>query len=90
MVQPVHYISRKSVWSFRSELAHINYLYLLTQPIYRYLTDLQLKLNNEDMSPRGIWRFFKAKKISDNIGAFQQQVQAVKEDFLVGGLLSSI
>ncbi|PBK92934.1 hypothetical protein ARMGADRAFT_1030399 [Armillaria gallica] len=48
-----------------------------------YLTDLQLKLNNEDMSPRGIWRFFKAKKISNNIGAFQQQVQAVKEDFLI-------
>ncbi len=50
------------------------------------MTELLSKLNSERRS-RGIRRVLKAKKISDDISAYRQQVQAIKEDFLVGGLL---
>ncbi|PBK80338.1 hypothetical protein ARMGADRAFT_1092356 [Armillaria gallica] len=48
-----------------------------------YLADLLSKLNSEDRSLRGIQRFFKAKKISDDINGYWKQVQATKEDFLI-------
>ncbi len=79
------HIFRISVWNFKSELLHGSYLYLLT-PIYSYMTELLSKLNSERRS-RGIRRVLKAKKISDDISAYRQQVQAIQEDFLVGGLL---
>ncbi|KAK0196391.1 hypothetical protein F5146DRAFT_994334 [Armillaria mellea] len=47
-----------------------------------YMTELLLQLNSERRS-RGIRRILKAKKISDDISAYRQQVQAVKEDFLI-------
>ncbi len=85
MDQLARHIFRISVWNFKSELLHVSYLYLLT-PIYSYMTELLSKLNSERRS-RGIRRVLKAKKISDDISAYRQQVQAIKEDFLVGGLL---
>ncbi len=51
------------------------------------MTELLSELNNECRS-RGIRRILKAKKISDDINAYRQRVQAIKEDFVVGGLLS--
>ncbi len=51
------------------------------------MTELLSELNNERRS-RGIRRILKVKKISDDINAYRQRVQAIKEDFLVGGLLS--
>ncbi|KAK0443638.1 hypothetical protein EV421DRAFT_528643 [Armillaria borealis] len=47
-----------------------------------YLDDLLSKLNKESKS-RGIRRFLKAKKISDDISAYKQRVQTAKEDFLI-------
>ncbi|KAK0430546.1 hypothetical protein EV421DRAFT_276848 [Armillaria borealis] len=47
-----------------------------------YMTELLSKLNNERRS-RGIRRVLKAKKISDDISAYRQRVQAAKEDFLI-------
>ncbi|PBK80326.1 hypothetical protein ARMGADRAFT_1092341 [Armillaria gallica] len=51
-----------------------------------YMTELLSKLNNECRSC-GIQWVLKAKKISDDISAYWQQVQAVKEDFLVWDLI---
>ncbi|KAK0442011.1 uncharacterized protein EV420DRAFT_1082676 [Desarmillaria tabescens] len=48
-----------------------------------YMTDLLSKLNSEKRSPRGIRRFFRAKKISDDISTYRQRIQTVKEDFLI-------
>ncbi len=79
------HIFRIFVWSFRSKSTHVSYHYLLT-PIYSYMTELLSKLNSERRSRR-IRRVLKAKKISDDISAYRQRVQAIKEDFLVGGLL---
>ncbi|PBK79385.1 hypothetical protein ARMGADRAFT_1172416 [Armillaria gallica] len=47
-----------------------------------YMTELLSKLNSERRS-RGIRRVLKAKKISDDISAYRQRVQAIKEDFLI-------
>ncbi|KAK0472746.1 hypothetical protein IW261DRAFT_1506717 [Armillaria novae-zelandiae] len=47
-----------------------------------FLSDLLSKLNNESKS-RGIRRLLKAKKISEEISAYRQRVQAAKEDFLI-------
>ncbi|SJL18257.1 uncharacterized protein ARMOST_21842 [Armillaria ostoyae] len=47
-----------------------------------YMTELLSKLNNERRL-RGIRRVLKAKKISDDISAYRQRVQAAKEDFLI-------
>ncbi|KAK0239397.1 hypothetical protein EDD85DRAFT_949250 [Armillaria nabsnona] len=47
-----------------------------------YMTELLSKLDNERRS-RGIRRILKAKKISDDISAYRQRVQAIKEDFLI-------
>ncbi len=57
--------------------------------VLRYLNDLLSKLNKEG-KPNGIQHLLKAKKISDDISAYRQRVQTAKEDFLVGGLLSSL
>ncbi len=56
--------------------------------VLRYLNDLLSKLNKEGKA-RGIRRLLKTKKISEDISAYKQQVQAAKEDFLVGRFLSS-
>ncbi|KAK0211620.1 hypothetical protein IW262DRAFT_1301561 [Armillaria fumosa] len=45
-------------------------------------TKLLAKLNSERRS-HGIRRILKAKKISDDISAYRQRVQAIKEDFLI-------
>ncbi|KAK0431065.1 hypothetical protein EV421DRAFT_201476 [Armillaria borealis] len=47
-----------------------------------FLNDLLSKLNKESKS-RGIRRFLKAKKISDDISAYKKRVQMAKEDFLI-------
>ncbi|KAK0443641.1 hypothetical protein EV421DRAFT_1735758 [Armillaria borealis] len=47
-----------------------------------YLNGLLSKLNKEG-KPRGIRRLLKAKKISDDISAYKEQVQTAKEDFLI-------
>ncbi|KAK0227482.1 hypothetical protein EDD85DRAFT_975149 [Armillaria nabsnona] len=47
-----------------------------------YLDNLLSKLNKETRL-RGIRRLLKAKKISDDISAYRQRVQAAKEDFLI-------
>ncbi|KAK0451259.1 uncharacterized protein EV420DRAFT_730027 [Desarmillaria tabescens] len=48
-----------------------------------YMTDLLSKLNSEKRSPRRIRRFFRAKKISDDISTYRLRIQATKEDFLI-------
>ncbi|KAK0186764.1 hypothetical protein F5146DRAFT_1067326, partial [Armillaria mellea] len=47
-----------------------------------FLNDLLSKLNKES-NPSRIRRLFTAKKISDDITSYRQQVQTVKEDFLI-------
>ncbi|PBK81769.1 hypothetical protein ARMGADRAFT_1091000 [Armillaria gallica] len=47
-----------------------------------YLNDLLSKLNKEG-KPSRIQHLLKAKKISDDISAYRQQVQMAKEDFLI-------
>ncbi len=61
-------------------------IYTCPCQLYSYMTELLSKLNSECRSC-GIRRVLKAKKISDDISTYQQRVQAIKEDFLVGGLL---
>ncbi|SJL12476.1 uncharacterized protein ARMOST_15903 [Armillaria ostoyae] len=47
-----------------------------------YLNDLLSKLNKEG-KPSGIRRLLKAKKISEDISAYRQRVQAAKDNFLI-------
>ncbi|PBK71092.1 hypothetical protein ARMSODRAFT_63304 [Armillaria solidipes] len=47
-----------------------------------YLNDLLSKLNKEG-KPSGIRRLLKAKKISEDIGAYRQRVQMAKDNFLI-------
>ncbi len=89
MAQLVHPVLKLSASTFRRELTCIDYLSSsLKFSVLRYLNNLLSKLNKEG-KPRGIRRLLEVKKISDDISNYRQRVQTVKEDFLVGGLLST-
>ncbi len=88
MVRLAPCILRRSASNLRREVSHIIKHYPLTQSMNRYLNDLLSKLNSEGRSEshHGIRRFFKAKKISNDINGYWKQVQTAKENFLVGGV----
>ena len=89
MVRLAPHALKISVSIFRRKLTNNIYLCLLQAFVLRYLNDVLSKLNKEG-KPSGIQHLLKAKKISDDISAYRQRVQTAKEDFLVGGLLSSL
>ncbi len=89
MVRLAPHALKISVSIFRRKLTNNIYLCLLQAFVLRYLNDLLSKLNKEG-KPSGIRRFLKVKKISEDISAYRQRVHAAKEDFLVGGSLSSL
>ncbi len=56
--------------------------------MHRCMADLLSKLNSGRRSQRGIRRYLRTAKVSDNINKLRQRVQAVQDSFLVRDSLS--